>query len=403
MGPRRWTWDAQNGVYRDSSTRQLATPQPDGSWTYTDPAASTSRIPLDYAESTPPPFIPLLRLLRSSPASTDAPSLVALDPAQVLAIGRDKSFNPQIRIKDILISKTHATLFWLPDDPASLHDHSRSTGYWAIADCGSLHGTFVGEQRLSDSRVASLPRRLHHGNIIKIAAHSFSVHLHSSLPCASCTLDSSNSTPLSSTTPQLLPLSTTSNTAQSESIAIKTKSEKGLLLREAIKDLKAKYLLELVPFTPPPSSAPPPLASSAPPPASTSTVYRDRADQRRKLGPSPNPRVKSRLPSTPPIIQSTPFQADSRGAQMLSKLTARSPVPSATPLVASTLVSQTTEGSRRLGQLVTARSIPTARGDSRPGLGSAPLVTVEQGEVLGKRDWREDVREQSRKRFRDLS
>ena len=166
MGPRRWTWDAQNGVYRDSSTRQLATPQPDGSWTYTDPAASTSRIPLDYAESTPPPFIPLLRLLRSSPASTDAPSLVALDPAQVLAIGRDKSFNPQIRIKDILISKTHATLFWLPDDPASLHDHSRSTGYWAIADCGSLHGTFVGEQRLSDSRVASLPRRLHHGECV---------------------------------------------------------------------------------------------------------------------------------------------------------------------------------------------------------------------------------------------
>ena len=121
------------------------------------------------------------------------------------------------------------------------------------------------------------------------------------------------------------------------------------------------------------------------------------------MNPPSRPRIGAESPSTPIVVQPTPFQADSRGAQLLSKLTAPTSAPSDTPPLATSLPTQVPVASRRLGQLIVARSIPTTQGESRPGLGSAPLVALEQAALSSKRDWREDIREQSRKRFKDLS
>lgn len=72
-------------------------------------------------------------------------------------IGRDKSYDPRIRLKSLEVSKAHATLFY--DEQA---------GSWSIVDTASTHGTFVkskGDQawsRLAEKGKASLPRTLQH-------------------------------------------------------------------------------------------------------------------------------------------------------------------------------------------------------------------------------------------------
>jgi hypothetical protein len=75
--------------------------------------------------------------------------------------------------------------------------------------------------------------------------------------------------------------------------------------------------------------------------------------------------------------------------------------------------SNTTSSTRQpgLGTLIEAKTFDkTSAGgggarDFRPGLGSRPLVAIDQvGQIAGdsKRDWREDVREASRKRFKEM-
>lgn len=90
-----------------------------------------------------------------------------------------------------------------------------------------------------------------------------------------------------------------------------------------------------------------------------------------------------------PAERPDPFAATSKGASMLAKLSG----------------SATSSGPPMLGQLVEARSMHASPAD-RAGLGSREVVTgVEQvaarsGGSGG--DWRESVREASRKRFRDM-
>ena len=61
-----------------------------------------------------------------------------------------------------------------------------------------------------------------------------------------------------------------------------------------------------------------------------------------------------------------------------------------------------------MGKLIEARTVDKVGNgggrDTRPGLGSRELVGIDKvGESVGdKRDWREDVREKSRKRFREM-
>lgn len=59
-----------------------------------------------------------------------------------------------------------------------------SRGSWAIVDLGSTHGTFFKpygsknkSERLSSAKVASLPKTLAHGDVIKIGSSRFEVRL----------------------------------------------------------------------------------------------------------------------------------------------------------------------------------------------------------------------------------
>ena len=133
----------------------------------------------DHAAMLPPPPPAVLRLVVHQ--SSLSPSSNLLPPGQTLAvitettsIGRDRSYDPRIRLKSLEVSKTHATLYYNDDE-----------GVWCIVDAASTHGTFVrasdrgkGEQqpylRLSSKGQASLPRPLFH--LECIFSPSFCLH-----------------------------------------------------------------------------------------------------------------------------------------------------------------------------------------------------------------------------------
>jgi len=112
--------------------------------------------------------------------------LAVIDGYSEVQFGRDASpagaNTPRIRLKDMEVSKLHATLFW---------DAERAE--WAVVDMGSKHGTFVGSGqdtnrvRISASRVASMPKRLKHLDRLSLGGTTFVVHIHENrLPCSDC-------------------------------------------------------------------------------------------------------------------------------------------------------------------------------------------------------------------------
>jgi len=112
--------------------------------------------------------------------------LAVIDGYSEVQFGRDAPppgvKTPRIRLKDMEVSKLHATLFW---------DAERTE--WAIVDMGSKHGTFVGSGqganrvRLSAARVASMPKRLKHLDRLSLGGTTFLVHIHENrLPCSDC-------------------------------------------------------------------------------------------------------------------------------------------------------------------------------------------------------------------------
>ncbi|EMD34144.1 hypothetical protein CERSUDRAFT_117635 [Gelatoporia subvermispora B] len=108
------------------------------------------------------------------------------------------------------VSKLHATIYW---------DLQRRE--WAVVDMGSMHGTFlltnVGSSvgngasggpgsvpvfqdsrgfRLSPPRIASIPRRLQHLDVLSFGDTSFIVHIHDRIPCADCSPKGNDEIPL---------------------------------------------------------------------------------------------------------------------------------------------------------------------------------------------------------------
>ncbi|KAH8109596.1 hypothetical protein DFH11DRAFT_1627145 [Phellopilus nigrolimitatus] len=139
--------------------------------------------------------------------------VAVLDTYEEVQIGRDVSsseITPRIRLKDMEVSKLHATLFW---------DHERER--WAVVDMGSKHGTFVKPSaastvegapaqssgsssisaapfaRLSPSRKASMPRPLYHSDELSIGRTVFIVHVHpEGNPCDDCVSEGELDIPL---------------------------------------------------------------------------------------------------------------------------------------------------------------------------------------------------------------
>jgi pSer/pThr/pTyr-binding forkhead associated (FHA) protein len=142
-----------------------------------------------YTELTPTPStdFPICRLvIQESRFISKKCRLAVIDGYSEVQFGRDASppgvSTPRIRLKDMEVSKLHATLFW---------DAERAE--WAVVDMGSKHGTFVGSGedtnrvRLSASRVASMPKRLKHLDRLSLGGTTFVVHIHENrLPCSDC-------------------------------------------------------------------------------------------------------------------------------------------------------------------------------------------------------------------------
>ncbi|TDL25497.1 hypothetical protein BD410DRAFT_595074 [Rickenella mellea] len=134
-------------------------------------------------------------LVASSSILSRSRKIAVLDAYPQIQVGRDRpnsEVTPHIRLKEMEVSKHHATLFW-----------DLEVQEWAIVDMGSKHGTFIARgtshlnntspdspggkfTRLSPSRVASVPHSLHHLDEVSIGTTVFIVHLHPDLPCLSC-------------------------------------------------------------------------------------------------------------------------------------------------------------------------------------------------------------------------
>lgn len=142
---------------------------------------------------------PLLRLIVLQSSILHRHLRVAvLDAYGEAQFGRDHapvgSAVPRIRLKEMEVSKLHATAYW---------DKGRRE--WAVVDMGSKHGTFLrsGRQldlepiRLSPPRVASIPRPLSHLDRLIIGSTTFLCHIHEDRkPCVECMSNGEGDIPL---------------------------------------------------------------------------------------------------------------------------------------------------------------------------------------------------------------
>ncbi|RKO92619.1 SMAD/FHA domain-containing protein, partial [Blyttiomyces helicus] len=108
---------------------------------------------------------------------------VVLVDGHGVSIGRDRVIgNPRLRLNEIVVSRFHATIF----EDVPLVD------VFHIVDVGSMYGTSLNGQRLSESKVSSSPTPLSHGDILKVGSSQFQVHIHPQWPCDDCKVTSSN-------------------------------------------------------------------------------------------------------------------------------------------------------------------------------------------------------------------
>lgn len=135
---------------------------------------------------------PTFRLtVRATSILSKAQRLAVIEGYPEVQIGRDVappgSVVPRIRLKEMEVSKLHATLYW-DDDRAE----------WGLVDMGSKHGTFHNRyhpgvspdtrgSRLSPPRTASMPRHLQHLDTFSIGSTTFVAHIHDDgLSCTEC-------------------------------------------------------------------------------------------------------------------------------------------------------------------------------------------------------------------------
>ncbi|OBZ72048.1 Angiogenic factor with G patch and FHA domains 1 [Grifola frondosa] len=262
-----------------------------------------------------------------------------LDGYSEIHIGRDTappgSDIPRIRLKEMEVSKLHATVYW---------DQNRHE--WSIVDMGSKHGTFIQSPRgsgplrtvdtiditsiagdmhadtrglrLSPARVASIPRRLGHLDRLGVGGTTFVVHIHDDLlPCVDCSPQPGAEIPLFAL-----------SRAESEREAGRKRkldmivpisgqdhASSGRDTKKALTMLKRSLLSR----------------HSAPPSSTSSTHYVDRSERRRTFHPetaentpclarSAPPPIPRPEPPTPPVsTPATPLSSTNIGHQLLLK------------------------------------------------------------------------------------
>ncbi|KAI9061017.1 hypothetical protein FKP32DRAFT_1594695 [Trametes sanguinea] len=273
-------------------------------------------------QAEPPSPVSSLRLLvQSSTILRKKHKIALLDGYPEIQIGRDlappSSETPKIRLKELEVSKLHATIYW---------DRERSR--WSIVDMGSKHGTFIQPAsvsaavpsadtvaggtsvgsadprgvRLSPPRVASMPRTLHHLDRLSIGGTTFIVHLHENgLPCTHCSPQADEEIPLFShrtqddesgtTKKRKLDVVASTSTASDVAQPRNPKQALAMLKRSLLSSSKVP--------------APGPASGSRPP------QYVDRSARRRALFPDHSPATtpateRSRYPSRSVSTPTTP-------------------------------------------------------------------------------------------------
>jgi hypothetical protein len=128
------------------------------------------------------------------------PHHVAVIDASGVTLARDRGPGHRLRLPELAVSKFHAQIYY---DAESIEEGEKDEEikdtlkcpYW-IVDCGSKHGTFVNEKRLSESRMSSRPYRLTHGDFIRLGSTTFQVHAHDAKrgwgSCKACALREDN-------------------------------------------------------------------------------------------------------------------------------------------------------------------------------------------------------------------
>lgn len=251
--------------------------------------------------------------------------LAIIDGHSEIQFGRDialaGSSTPRIRLKEMEVSKLHATAYW---------DAIRRE--WAIVDMGSMHGTFVSPAsatgndhgvRLSLPRQASIPRALKSMDRLTIGGTTFLVHLHEDqLPCEECWSSGSDEIPL-------FPVSKSSKPAVAERPAVTAAWDMGPSTvpyspkpqkdpKKALTMLKHSLLTRHSDSSSRPSSTPPAVSSNSP-------AYVDRSARRRALRPASHPDAPG--VSTPPLWTDSPPPPTVSPAPRAEPVISQPPIP----------------------------------------------------------------------------
>lgn len=272
-----------NGVPDPSYDPSLEWPGDYEGTEHDSPQASTS----SQLASSPPTF----RLtVQGTSILPRAQRLAVIEGYSEVQIGRDVappgSVIPRIRLKEMEVSKLHATIYW-DDDRAE----------WGLVDMGSKHGTFhnryhsgvspnTGGSRLSPPSAASLPRHLQHLDTFSIGSTTFVVHIHDGgLPCLECSRSDGDEIPLFATKTLATPAHGKRKRDEESPYMPSDKDP-----RKALSLLK-KSLLSQRPGEKPDSSAP--------------TTWVDRSARRRAMNPPSPPLSRKQSPHSAPV-HSTP-------------------------------------------------------------------------------------------------
>ena len=306
--------------------------------------------------------------------------LAVIEGYREVQIGRDVappgSVTPRIRLKEMEVSKLHATIYW---------DDSRAE--WGLVDMGSKHGTFHNRyhsgvssetkgSRLSPPRVASMPRHLQHLDTFSTGGTTFVVHIHDGgLPCLECSRGDDNEIPLFVTKTSAIP-------AHGKR---KRDEESGYPASDKAKDPKKalsllrKSLLSQRPATIPDNSP--------------QTTWVDRSARRRAMHPPspPVPRDQAPLPeSTRSTPQDTPTTSNSSTPEPVSSSNVGYRMLAKQGWTPGTSLGVASEDTQHVTEPITVPST-----SNRAGLGSAGAVSSSSEGT----DWREEGKQKLWLRF----
>jgi len=320
--------------------------------------------------------------------------IAVIDAYHEVQFGRDIQMEgstiPRIRLKEMQVSKLHATAFW---------DGARKE--WSIVDMGSMHGTFLRPAaassdsndvgvRLSQSRAASIPRRLHHFDQLTLGSTSFQVHIHDNQrPCPNCAIQRDEEIPLFPEVKSTAEKRTRdtagidSGSTSSGSLNMERDPKKVLTM------LKRSLLNRHDETTPSPGLPP-----------GRPNDYIDRAARRRLLHPtsrSDSPGVFLTVPNNTPRADTAPFH--SHFEPEVQPIVSQPPKPLPSTNIGHRLLMQqgwtpgnalgtTTDDSESSTRLVEPLEVKSSQ--NRAGLGTKPVSGVL--ETDSRLDWKERER-----------